>query len=72
MTDEIDRRDYGRLEAQVEQLTKDVHSMKATMDTMRDLRQTAVGGWKLLLMLGGAAAAAGAFISWVASHLTIK
>jgi len=24
--DQIDRRDYGRLEAQVEQLTKDVHA----------------------------------------------
>jgi hypothetical protein len=45
--DSIDRRDYGKLEAQVEQLTKDVHTLKETVETMRDLMQNAVGGWRV-------------------------
>jgi hypothetical protein len=70
--DSIDRRDYGKLEAQVEQLTKDVHTLKETVETMRDLMQNAVGGWRVLLMVGGAAAAAGSAMSWLASHVVIK
>lgn len=67
--DPIDRRDYGRLEAQVEQLTSDVHALKATVEAMRDMMQQAQGGWRTLMWLSGVAAATGALISWLASHI---
>jgi hypothetical protein len=70
--DQIDRRDYGRLEAQVEQLAKDVHALKETVETMRDMLQQATGGWKLLLAVGGAAAATASAISWALQHVGLK
>lgn len=70
--DQIDRRDYGRLEAQVEQLARDVYALKETVETMRDMLQQAQGGWKLLLAVSGAAAAAAAAISWMLQHVSMK
>jgi hypothetical protein len=72
MTDEtIDRRDYGRLEAQVEQLARDVHTLKETVEGMRDMMQQARGGWRAIALVSGVAATMGAAISWVASHVKI-
>ena len=70
MTNEqIDRRDYGRLEAQVAQLTVDVHDLKETVETMRDMMQQAKGGWRTLMFLSGVAGSIGAALSWIVSHI---
>jgi len=69
MNDEIDRRDYGRMEAQVEQLTKDVHTLKETVETMRDMMQQAKGGWRTLMFLAGVAGSVGAMIAWILAHI---
>ena len=69
MSEEIDRRDYGRMEAQVEQLTKDVHTLKETVETMRDMMQQAKGGWRTLMFLAGIAGSVGAMLSWILSHM---
>lgn len=70
MTNEqIDRRDYGRLEAQVAQLTVDVHALKETVETMRDMMQQAKGGWRTLMFLSGVAGSIGAGLSWIVSHI---
>lgn len=69
MSDEIDRRDYGRMEAQVEQLTKDVHTLKETVETMRDMMQQAKGGWRTLMFLAGIAGSVGAMLSWILAHM---
>lgn len=68
MTDQIDLREYGRLEQQVEQLSADVHSLKLTVEAMNNLMQQSKGGWKTLVMLGGIAGTAGAAITWIAGH----
>jgi uncharacterized protein YlxW (UPF0749 family) len=67
--DPIDRRDYGRMEAQVEQLTKDVHALKETVEVMRDMMQQAQGGWRAIAMLSGVAGIVGAGVTWVATHI---
>ena len=67
--DQIDRRDYGRMEAQVEQLTQDVHTLKLTVETMRDMMQQAQGGWKTIMLLAGIAASVGALAAWFAAHI---
>jgi GTP1/Obg family GTP-binding protein len=69
MSEEIDRRDYGRMEAQVEQLTKDVHTLKETVETMRDMMQQAKGGWRTLMFLAGIAGSVGAMLSWILAHM---
>ena len=69
MSDEIDRRDYGRMDAQVEQLTKDVHTLKETVETMRDMMQQAKGGWRTLMFLAGIAGSVGAMLSWILAHM---
>lgn len=65
----IDRRDYGRMEAQVEQLTKDVHALKETVETMRDMMQQAQGGWKAIALISGIAGTFGAAVAWVVTHV---
>lgn len=69
MSDPIDPRDYGRLEAQVEQLVKDMEEMKANVQAMRNLMEQSKGGWRTLVFLGGLASAVGAAIAWVLAHV---
>lgn len=68
-SDPLDRRDYGRMEAQVEQLTKDVHALTQTMKEMNDFMQQSKGGWKTIALLGGIAGTIGAAISWIVTHV---
>jgi hypothetical protein len=69
MNDSIDRRDYGRLEAQVEQLTKDVHALRLTVEMMSAMMQEAKGGWRAIAMMAGVAGTFGAAVSWIATHV---
>lgn len=50
-------------------LKDSVRVLVATVNGMRDDITAAKGGWKTLLLLGGAAASAGGIISWVLQHL---
>jgi len=67
--EQIDRRDYGRLEAQVEQLTKDVHALRLTVEMMSAMMQEAKGGWKAIAMMSGVAGTVGAGVAWIATHV---
>jgi hypothetical protein len=71
MTD-INLQEYGRLEQQVEQLTKDVEEMQADIKVIKALLEQASGGWKTLVWVGGAAAAGATALQWVASHVSLK
>jgi hypothetical protein len=73
---EIDPRDFGRLESEVATLTDLVRAQTVAMaemgkrlDTMNTTLTEARGGWKALLLLGGAGAALGSVIPWVLSHV---
>ena len=69
--DTIDRRDYGKLEAQVEQLINDMSDMKKNMQSMRDMMEQSKGGWKTMVYLGGIAATLGGAMNWLVSHVKI-
>lgn len=71
-SDVIDRRDYGKMEAQVERLTRDVHELTRTVEEIRDMMQQANGGWRAVVLLGGIASAIGATISWALLHLKVS
>ena len=69
--DHIDRRDYGKLEAQVAQLTMDVHELKQTVVQMRDMMQQARGGWRTIMLFSGVAGSIGALAAWIFAHVRI-
>lgn len=76
---QIDLKEYGKLEQQVEQLTKDVEEMQADikelsakMDTILMTLSEAKGGWKTLMWVGGAAASIATGVSWVIQHVSFK
>ena len=74
-TQMIDPREFGRLEGAVASLKTeldDVKAKQATMDGKLDQVLAALGeakgGWKMLVMLGGAGAALGGAITWFFTH----
>lgn len=72
-TDMIDRRDYGRLEAEVAQLVKAVATLQKDVATMREMMQEARGGWKAIAFVGGISSTlTGGIIAvgmWISSHV---
>lgn len=79
MGSDIDPRDFGRLESEVATLTELVRAqtlamaeMGKRMDTMNQTLTEARGGWKVLMLLGGAAAAFGSTVPWLLEHLVWK
>lgn len=69
---DIDPVEFGRLQAQVAQLTALVGELRTDVKAMRDQMTEAKGGWRTLVFLGGAAASLGGVLSWALAHLTGK
>lgn len=49
---DIDPREFGRLEAEVKQLSKAVEEMAADMRAIRSAMDAAGGGWRVLVAVG--------------------
>ena len=71
--------DIGKLETEVAHLTKSVDELKTSnsqlVKAISDIQRTldeASGGWRMLMLMGGAGAAAGGLISWVLTNLRWK
>ncbi len=60
---EIDPRDFGRLEAEVENLRNEVAGLRTDVRELLQIVSTAKGGWRTLVMVGSAAGAMGAFLA---------
>lgn len=71
MSDQIDPRDFGKMESQVGQLVKDMDEMKANVQAMRNLMEQSKGGWRVLVFLGGIAGTVGGIIGWFISHTKV-
>jgi len=67
----IDPRDFGRLEQQVASLSQQVATLQETLAAINTTLNEAKGGWRALMMLGGAGAAAGSLITWALSHIKV-
>lgn len=59
---EIDPVEYGKMLAKVTALESEVSELRKDMKTVLLTLQEARGGWRLMMLLGGASAAAGGFI----------
>lgn len=71
--------DIGRLETEVKYLTTAVDDLKRAMGNMEKQMQevlaalnSAKGGWRVLMLIGGASAAFGGAISWAVQHVSFK
>ena len=71
----IDPREFGRLENSVDNLKKEVDEIKvkqAQMDLKIDMvlerLSEAKGGWRALMLLGGAGATLGGLVTWFFTH----
>ena len=75
-TEMIDPKEFGRMQSDVQGLRRDFDGMSSTLTgILKEMREMnsqmseAKGGWKMLLMVGGAAGMAGAalvkFFLWV-------
>ena len=71
----IDPREFGRLEGAVSALKTELDSVKlkqAQMDVKLDLvldkLSEAKGGWRMMMLLGGAGATLGGVVTWFATH----
>lgn len=75
----IDPQEFGRLQAQVQQLldsdkakTELLAGMSVALHAMQLQLAEAKGGWRALVFLGGASASLGGFLTWVLTHFTGK
>jgi len=73
---DIDPVEFGRLQVQVETLLRQdsektdlLKALAADINAIRIQMAEARGGWKVMLLLGGASASFGGVISWVLTHL---
>lgn len=60
-------RDLGRLEERMRAAEMRAADMQQKVDEMHKMLMQAQGGWRVMVMVGGAAAAAGALVSKVVS-----
>jgi prefoldin subunit 5 len=63
---EIDPREFGRLEAEVKNLTKSIEEISADLKAVRSALDAAGGGWRVLVAVGGlSGAVTAALIKWL-------
>ena len=67
----IDPREFGRLEQEVKQLVHQMDAMQATLTQINTTLSEARGGWRVLMMVGGAGAAVGGLVSWALQHVRV-
>lgn len=67
----IDPREFGRLEQEVKQLSKQMEAMQTTLQSISTTLNEAKGGWRALMLLGGAGAAAGSLVTWALQHVKV-
>jgi len=72
----IDPVEFGEIKGAVSALQAQITDFKARqavaeakIDQVLDRLNEAKGGWRVLMLLGGAAGSVGAGIGWVASHM---
>lgn len=75
---DIDARDFGRLEGEVQALRDMITAQNLTLASLQkelasvnQMLSEARGGWKTLLWLGGASATMGSAVTWAFQHLQI-
>lgn len=61
--------DIAVLKSQLSSVQTELTQVKATLDEVKTLLTEARGGWRAMMLLGGAAAAVGGVVTWGLTHL---
>lgn len=56
------------LQADMDKLVQDMESIKATLNNINNTLAEAKGGWKVLMMLGGAGGVLGSAVTYFVQH----
>ena len=72
MNEYVNPREYGQLEAEVKHLTEQMVMMQADLRCIRDLLEQSKGGWRMMMLVGGAGATLASGLAWVVSHWPSK
>ena len=67
----IDPIEYGGLKNEVAAIKLKQSQMDMKLDQVLEKLSEAKGGWRTLMLLGGAGATAGALVPWLFEHLRI-
>jgi len=57
------------LQADMDKLVRDMGAIKQTLDSINSTLSEAKGGWKVLMLVGGAGGVVGAGISWLIENI---
>jgi hypothetical protein len=69
---EISPREYGQLENKVKHLSEQMILMQADLRCIRNLLEQSKGGWRMMMLIGGAGASVAAGLAWLLSHWGLK
>lgn len=58
----IDPRDFGRLEAEVQSMQRQMEDMASDLKAVRTMMDNANGGWRVIVIVAGFTSAATAFV----------
>lgn len=79
LAEQIDPRTFGQLEGAVKSLTEkvgtlatDVEGMRTELRALTGVLAEAKGGWRVVMLLGGAGAALGGAITWALQHIKVS
>jgi hypothetical protein len=69
---EIDPQQFGELRATVAQLERTMEALNATVQQLTTHFDQARGGWKVLVAVASAGAAAATAFSWLLDHVQMR
>ena len=59
-------------ESRIDRMEADIAELKADMKQILATLNQAQGGWRTLMLIGGACGSIGALISWIVSNVAMK
>jgi phage shock protein A len=72
MPGEIDPQQFGRMTEKVDQLEKSIENLNKSIKELTTRLDQARGGWKMLIAMASAGAAAATAFAWVVQHISVK
>ncbi|HVJ40152.1 MAG TPA: hypothetical protein VM639_01595 [Dongiaceae bacterium] len=72
MSGEIDPQQFGELRATVAQLERTMEELNGTVKRLTTHFDQARGGWKVLIAVASAGAAAATAFSWIVDHVSVR